>query len=1484
MTKILGLDLGTNSIGWAMLDDKENCFIKAGSRILPMDAKTLGEFENGNTISPANARTKLRGVRRLYERSKLRRERLLRTLNILGFLPQHFKDGIDFIAHPGQFIDNREVLLPFRSGIKANYEFIFQDSFNEMLNEFRSNKPMLFSDGKKVPYDWTIYYLRHKALSKPISKEELAWILLQFNTKRGYFQLRDEMVDEESEAPTKTEEYTIVKVTKVERLDPDKKHVGNYWYEITFDDKVTLRRTSTNPPMEIGQEMEAIITTQLDKNGEVKVDKNGKSRISLRLPSDTDWTLQKKRTEKCISESGDTVGTYIYKQLLADPNVKIKGKVVRVIERKYYKDEIEKILKKQKEFIPELSDINLLGCCVRDLYNHNEAHVSHALKNDTIDFLINDVLFYQRPLKSKKSEISNCPFETYNFVDKTTGEIINRPIKCIPKSNPFFQEFRLWQFINNLRIVEKERNVNGVLRTDVDVTNEFLKSEKDITDLFEWLNGLEKIQQNQLIKHFVKKESGRYRWNYVEDKTYPCNETLYEITKRMKLVNSDIQLGDDQIMNLWHISYSVSDVLDLKKALSSFAKKNHIDVTRFVDVFMDIKPFDKAYGAYSEKAIKKLLPLMRIGKYWKEDAIDSKTHAKIESIVNGDTDIDLLEKCKVNNLHHFHSFRFLPLWLATLIVYGIKEQDRWEKPEDIDYYLKYTFKQNSLRNPIVQSVLSETLRVIRDIWKTYGKIDEIHIEMGRDLKANAQERKKQTENILRDEQINQRVRLLLQEFVNPEYRIDNIRPFSPSQQEILKIYETQALEQADSDDQDYLIIADNLGKNKHVSNSDIMRYRLWLEQKYRSPYTGQVIPLSKLFTPAYEIEHIIPQSRYFDDSLSNKVICESEVNKLKDSMLGYEFIQKHAGEIVTKTLGGNVKVFDVRQYEEFIKQNYSSQPAKKKKLLMDDIPDTFIQRQLNDSRYISRQAIEILSNVVRNENEKTLVSSKIIATNGRITDRLKKDWGINDIWNDIISPRFERLNSITKSQDFGQWVNNDGRRYFQINVPLSISKGFSKKRIDHRHHAMDAMIIACTTRNMVNYLNGTAALTKGDKQRYDLQHVVCDKVKVDDNGNYSWRVKKPWDSYTQDVHSQLQGIIVSFKQNLRVINKMTNFYWRYEDGKKVLTRQTVGDGWAIRKSLHKATFSGAVRLQDKKNVKFSEALKDWHQIADKQVRKAIKDVIALYKHYDINIINQYFKDRGYKIGDKDISKVELYVIPQEPTLSSTRKLLDDTFDEKTIQSITDSGIRSILQRYLTYKGGDPKIAFSPIGIAELNKNIKQYNNGHDHKPILRVKKSEAINCKFSVGSVGSKSSKFVEADKGTNLFFAIYSDDLGNRSYASVPLNEAVERLKNGLPVADAELEDGSKLLFVLSPLDLVYVPEENEYVSKITDKRKIYKMVSSTAKSVFFIPESIAHPIIDTVELGANNKAEKDWKGVPIKQVCYKIKVDRLGNAEIVK
>ena len=177
MKTILGLDLGPSSIGWALINtenEKPEKIIKAGSRIIPMDAGEMSDYESGKLQSAASLRTGFRGMRRLYERASLRRERLLRVLNILGFLPCHYSNQIDFETHPGKFKDNSEPLLPYKRNENGKSEFVFQSSFLEMLEDFKKDNPEALADGKLIPYDWTIYYCRKKALYAEISRGELA--------------------------------------------------------------------------------------------------------------------------------------------------------------------------------------------------------------------------------------------------------------------------------------------------------------------------------------------------------------------------------------------------------------------------------------------------------------------------------------------------------------------------------------------------------------------------------------------------------------------------------------------------------------------------------------------------------------------------------------------------------------------------------------------------------------------------------------------------------------------------------------------------------------------------------------------------------------------------------------------------------------------------------------------------------------------------------------------------------------------------------------------------------------------------------------------------------------------------------------------------------------------------------------------------------------------------------------------------------------
>ncbi|WP_234110559.1 MULTISPECIES: type II CRISPR RNA-guided endonuclease Cas9 [Chryseobacterium] len=1466
MKTILGLDLGTNSIGWALIkqnfETKQGRILGIGSRIIPMTQDVMDNFGSGTpSKTQTSARTDYRSVRRLRERNLLRRERLHRLLNILDFLPDHYSNKIDFENRLGKFLPGTEPKLVYDD----NHQFIFKNSFEEMLKEFQREHPELLSSSKKIPYDWTIYYLRKKALSQKIQKEELAWIILNFNQKRGYYQLRGE---EEEENPNKLVEFFSLEIVDV-IADEQRKGTDKIWYSIILENGWIYRRESKYPLFDWKNKVrDFIVTTDLNEDGSIKTDKEGKEKRSFRAPNEDDWTLLKKKTENEIDNSQKTVGEYIYDALLDNPSQKIKGKLVRTIERKFYKEEITKILKKQTEFHAELKERNLLNSCVDELYPRNEERQKLLKTKDFVYLFIEDILFYQRPLKSQKHNIGDCKLEYREYAKN--GVKIKDHLKTISRSHPLFQEFRIWQWIQNLKIYDK--------LSDEEVTFNFLSSIDDYDQLFDFLWNRKEVDHKALLEYLIKRKyedlkpkqistkAKEYRWNYVydsekdESKFYPMGETNAMIKNRLEKIEQlpGEFLTSEILEKLWHIIYSVTDKIEYEKALNTFAKKNDIDAEQFVENFKKFPPFKSDYSSYSLKAIKKLLPLMRMGKYWKEENIDAETQRRLTSIkeriesINYEekklqeiSDDDIL-KPVLKSFMKFKNRSFnqgLNTYQASYAVYNKHSEGdatKWNSVEDLEKYLD-EFKQHSLRNPIVEQLVTETLRVVRDIWKDYGNGDkdffnEIHIELGRDLRNSADERKRISANHTKNENTNLRIKLLLTELLNEG--VENVRPFSPMQQEILKIYEEGALS-SETEIPDEIL---KISVTAQPTTSQLQRYKLWLEQKYKSPYTGQMIPLSKLFTTEYEIEHIIPQSRFFDDGFSNKVICESAVNKRKDNQLGLEFIKNCGGEIVELDFGKKVPILNENDYRDFIDLHYSKNRAKKAKLLLEEVPEKMIERQLNDTRYISKLVMQLLSNIVRSEDGKDdgVNSKNVLPVTGKITSELKNDWGLNDIWNDLILPRFIRLNEMTNSNDFTTY--NEKYQKVLPTVPLHLEKGFQKKRIDHRHHSLDALVIACTTRNHINYLNNQSALDdsykkkfytqeeyreKFQKAREDLRRDLCDKNFNSDNPkNYKWTFKKPWQNFTKDAKDRLETTIISFKQNQRIINKTVNYYQKYNDeGKKVFVKQTKGDNWAIRKSLHKETVSAKV----------------------------------------------------------DLPRIK---VPRGKILTATRKLIDISFTLKTIESITDTGIQKILKNYLEYKEYNSELAFSPEGIEEMNQNIEKYNDGVAHKPIFKVRIFET-GSKFPLGETGNKTEKYVEAAKGTNLFFGIYIDEEGKRVFDTIAFNIVVERLKQGLSAVPETNEKGNDLLYSLSPQDLVYVPTEEERVNTalvnfedLTKEQisRIYKMVSSSGTQCFFVKSEVASSIANKFEFTSLNKMENTIDGKQVKSICWKLETTRLG------
>ena len=1427
---ILGLDIGSNSIGWALIQldllQKTKRIIAAGSRIIPMDQKVLSDFGKGITISPTAQRTSYRNARHCREWHLLRRERLHRVLHILGFLPTHYDKQIDFSKRYGKFVDNTEPKIAYNEG-----KFLFMDSFQEMLSDFKSHQPDLFYTKKngeesKIPYDWTIYYLRKKALSRKISKEELAWIILNFNQKRGYYQLREEEGNKENDF-----EIISSKIISVIKKDKDKKY-NKYWYDIILENGLVYQAAFYNDFVYnwINQDREFIIERISLKNGTEKV------KLSYLPTFDEIDKMDKKEQDKYYKKikiktensiGNKTVGCYIYDHILQNPNEKIKGKLVRTIERKYYKEELKAILEKQIALQPELFTDQLLADCIRELYSKNEAQQRNLAARDFVHLFVEDIIFYQRPLRRQKSTIANCSLESRSYIDKDSHTRKEVPLKVCPKSNPYYQEFRVLQWLQNLKIYE--------IDTDQEVTHEFIKTLEDKQQLFDFLMDQKEIDCEELLKYFLnqtypnakekalkselKKWKDTYRWNYVYDigekssKKYPMNETRYELKRHLEKVANlpDDFLSSEVEYLLWHLIYSVKDKVAYEKGLKKFAQKHHLDKDSFVESFKKFNPYPSEYGSFSEKAIRKLLPLMRFGAHWDFNHIDKNTQKRIEDLITGVENEEirtiLREKAEKYQLEKETDFQDLPLWLAQYIVYNRHAEasslEKWTSVNDLETYLN-EFKQHSLRNPIVEQVVMETLRVVRDIWQQYGQgqasfFNEIHIELGRELKKTAKEREKLSKQNQKNEDINLSIKEKLKEL--EKY---NTKAYSITHQE---------------------------------------KYKLWLEQKHISPYTGQIISPENLFTDNYEIEHIIPQSRFFDDSLSNKVVCESIVNKApyKDRQLGLEFIKNQGGRIVKELSKENktIKIFTEEQYRTFIKEHYSNNPEKTKKLLLEEIPEKMVARQMNDTCYISKFISEILSKIVRSDEQDEGVHSKnVILCTGKITSILRQDWGLNDVWDNLILPRFERMNNLLQKEKFTIY-SIEKQKKIPV-VPINDQfKSFQKKRIDHRHHALDAIIIACVTGEHINYINNQHALEKGkDKKEKQKEHdklrekLCIKKYNKGSEENYSWIFKKPWNTFTQEVRAVLEGIVVSFKQNLRVINKATNYYerWVEENGKyiKKMVKQE-GTNWAIRKPLHEETISGKIYL-----------------------------------------------DRE-KITKNDI-------------LTATRKTVDSSFNEERIKKITDTGIQKILLNYLEYKGS-PEIAFSPEGLEELNKNLSIYNDGKPHKPIYKVRIYEKGSGRFALGEKGRKYKKYVQG--APNLYFGIYQG-ANKRSFVTIPLNEVIERQKQGRPSIPEYNEKGDPLLFSLSPNDLVYVPIKGEIIEDIDfqnlsneQKERIYN-VNDFSSTCYFTPNRIAKAIfpkeVDLQRKGDKLSGSYDTKtasleGIQIKEVCIKLKVDRLGN-----
>jgi len=436
MKKVLGLDLGTTSIGWALVNeaesnDERSSIIKIGVRVNPLSTDEVSDFEKGKAATTnANRRLK-RCARRNLQRFKLRREALLKILKDSGLL---------------------------------------------------TNGALVSENGNKSTFE--TYKLRAKAANEEISLHELARVLLMINKKRGYKSSRKAKTTEEGQlidgmeiAKKLYHEGLTPGQLILEMLERGKKQMPDFYRSdlqaeldriwefqskhhpnlLTNEFKIQLRGKSKTDSGKIFLGKYKIFTA--DNKGPDKLLQATRWRVKAltsplapeelafvicalngSISSSSGYLGKISDRSKELFFNKQPVGQYIMAGIANDPHFSTRNKVFY---RQDYLDEFEQVWETQAKF--------------------------HKVLTPTLKETIRDtIIFYQRRLKSQKFTLSFCEFENEQIEVTIDGrkKRVTRGSRVCPKSSPLFQEFKIWQNLNNLILTETGSDNKRPLRVD----------------------------------------------------------------------------------------------------------------------------------------------------------------------------------------------------------------------------------------------------------------------------------------------------------------------------------------------------------------------------------------------------------------------------------------------------------------------------------------------------------------------------------------------------------------------------------------------------------------------------------------------------------------------------------------------------------------------------------------------------------------------------------------------------------------------------------------------------------------------------------------------------------------------------------------------------------------------------------------------------------------------------------------------------------
>lgn len=854
--------------------------------------------------------------------------------------------------------------------------------------------------------------------------------------------------------------------------------------------------------------------------------------------------------EEILKERGITIGQYFYEQLQTNSYFRIKENIFL---RKSYEAEFLSIWNNQKNYYPEI------------------------FTEQNLRKFFNEIIYFQRPLKSQKHLLNDCLFE-YSYakaksgaflLDNNNQKIIIRP-KSIAKSNPLFQIAKVWQDINHLKIRDK----SGV---EVILTQE----QKQL--LFTELSKKDKLTTTELKKKLGLTPSDNYYTNLKKD-LIEGNKTLSALRKVISDDNAeclqlnliitqkgftDYSTGElrempvidpivekEPLYRLWHLLYSIEEPEHLVRHLVNvfgFSPKQAENLSKI--------DFSKiGYGSISAKAYRKIIPQLMQGHTYDKACLNAGYNHSDSKTTAENLSRELLDK--------------LPL-----------------------------YAKNTLRNPVVEKIINQIINLVNTIIdeetglvsKKDRETDkfEIRVELGRELKQNAEQR-------------------------NSTFSRNNKR------------------------DSEHKAIAERLKKElgfTSVSRRDIEKVKLFDEFGGISPYEpNHPVQLKELFNGNYEVEHIIPKSRLFDDSFANKTIARVALNKQKDNMTAFDFIHSL----------GDQKFHD---YTEFVKKHHFKKDGisrtKLNYLLMpgDKIPDDFINRQMRETAYIAREVKNLLQEV----------SYRVNGTSGSVTDFLRETWGVNRVLQQLNFKKYKKAGqTITKSIQ-----KSDG----SIHEIEEIKKDIWSKRDDQRHHAIDALVVALTNQDIIQKLN-----------RLNQNHATQRELKES-----GYKFPEPWKGFVKDVINATAQILISYKSGKKAFTKNKN---RIISNNKLIK---VTEEFTPRGFLHKEKVYGRIKRFEK--VALNPKFDKWDKIVHQTVRTELEQRLALFN----NDPKKAFSDTVKNPLPEHLKKIAVF--KNEFVI---RFDLDTDFKSDNSDDIVDEKIKRLVKERLEQHGNSSKEAFKNL--------------------------------------------------------------------------------------------------------------------------------------------------------------------------------------------